>query len=387
MKYRIGEICSTVSETYKGKDPFVVLINTSDVLKGFVTNHSKTKNEKLAGQFKKTFKKDDILYSEIRPANRRYAYVDFDDTSLYIASTKLMVIRANTSIVNSRFLFYLLTSEEIIKRLQHLAETRSGTFPQITFSSEISPIEVDIPSLEEQNKIVDILRIIDEKTHLNDLMNTSLEEQISTIFKERIARFDNVPDDWNRSSLDSIADYLNGLPMQKHPPKENDKTLPVLKIAELKKGFCDETSDRCSTDFDKKYLIHDGDVVFSWSASLFVDIWCGGLAGLNQHLFKVTSSHYDRWFYYCWTKYHLDSFIREASAKATTMGHITRDRLTKAEVLIPDKTTYNSVGGIISSMIERIILNRFQNNVLIEMKSQIQKKLLESSLIDGEDKD
>ena len=91
----IGDLCSTISDTYKGKDEKVVLVNTSDVLEGKVLNHTAVPNKNLKGQFKKTFKKHDILYSEIRPANKRFAFVDFENTSNYIASTKLMVLRHN----------------------------------------------------------------------------------------------------------------------------------------------------------------------------------------------------------------------------------------------------------------------------------------------------
>lgn len=104
-KYTIGEICEAIFKTYKGKDEEVVLINTSDVLKGKIINHKKIANKNLKGQFKKTFKKDDILYSEICPANKHYAYVDFDNTKHYIASTKLMVLRPNSEIVIPKFLF------------------------------------------------------------------------------------------------------------------------------------------------------------------------------------------------------------------------------------------------------------------------------------------
>lgn len=66
-KMTIGDVCDTISDTYRGNDSEVVLINTSDVLEGKVLNHQKVENKNLKGQFKKTFKKNDILYSEIRP--------------------------------------------------------------------------------------------------------------------------------------------------------------------------------------------------------------------------------------------------------------------------------------------------------------------------------
>lgn len=169
----IGDLCNTISDTYKGKDELVVLVNTSDVLDGSVLNHSTVRNKNLKGQFKKTFKKNDILYSEIRPANKRFAYIDFDNTSNYIASTKLMVLRHNDNVL-PEFLFALLKSNFVIEKLQHLAETRSGTFPQITFSSELAPMKVRLPDKKTQKQIVSILTSIENKISTNEEINDNL---------------------------------------------------------------------------------------------------------------------------------------------------------------------------------------------------------------------
>ena len=173
-KMTIGDLCDTISDTYHGDDNKVILINTSDVLEGKVLNHQAVENKNLKGQFKKTFKKNDILYSEIRPANKRYAFVDFEETENYIASTKLMVLRPRTSIVSPRFLFSFLSSKQILEELQQLAETRSGTFPQITFSSELAPTQITVPDLETQERIVGILDVIEEKISMNVEINENL---------------------------------------------------------------------------------------------------------------------------------------------------------------------------------------------------------------------
>lgn len=169
----IGDLCESISDTYKGKDEQVVLINTSDVLEGKVLNHTPVKNENLKGQFKKTFKKSDILFSEIRPANKRFAFIDFENTSNYIASTKLMVLRHNANVL-PEYLFAILKSNEVLAELQHLAETRSGTFPQITFSSELAPMEVKLPSKRIQKQIVTVLSIIEQKISVNCEINNNL---------------------------------------------------------------------------------------------------------------------------------------------------------------------------------------------------------------------
>ena len=170
-EYKIGDVCDTISETYRGTAEEVVLINTSDVLEGKCLNHTKTENKDLKGQFKKTFRKDDILYSEIRPANKRFAYVDFEPVD-YIASTKLMVLRHNEKI-NPHYLFYILKSNAVIKQLQMLAESRSGTFPQITFS-ELANLPILLPSLSEQNNILSVLKSLDDKIELNRRINDNL---------------------------------------------------------------------------------------------------------------------------------------------------------------------------------------------------------------------
>ena len=189
VECKIGDVCSSISDTYKGKAQEVVLINTSDVLEGKCLNHQKTPNKNLKGQFKKIFKKDDILYSEIRPANKRYAYIDFEPKD-YIASTKLMVIRHNERIY-PRYLFYILKSQSVIDELQLLAESRSGTFPQITFG-ELSRLPINLPSLSEQEKILSILDALDNKIDNNKRITEILEQQAQMLFDYWLSN-ENVP--------------------------------------------------------------------------------------------------------------------------------------------------------------------------------------------------
>lgn len=204
-EYKIGDVCDSISETFRGTAEEVVLINTSDVLEGKCLNHTKTENKNLKGQFKKTFRKDDILYSEIRPANKRFAYIDFEPVD-YIASTKLMVLRHNEKI-NPHYLFYILKSNAVIEQLQMLAESRSGTFPQITFS-ELANLPILLPNLSEQNKILSVLEALDNKIELNRRINDNLERQAQALFKSWFV--DNINEDWSKCQLSEIADFFGG---------------------------------------------------------------------------------------------------------------------------------------------------------------------------------
>ena len=173
-EFTIGDVCDSVSITYRKRDEEVILVNTSDVLNGEILNHSPVKNENIKGQFKKTFQKNDILYSEIRPANKRFAFIDFSETDQYIASTKLMVLRPRTELIRPRFLFAILKSQTVIDELQFLAETRSGTFPQITFGTELAPMEITLPELSTQDRIVSIIDSIENKILNNRKINNNL---------------------------------------------------------------------------------------------------------------------------------------------------------------------------------------------------------------------
>lgn len=211
-------------------------------------------------------------------------------------------------------------------------------------------------------------------------INNNLEQQAQAIFENEFLSLQSLPDGWKLASLIDIADYLNGLAMQKYRPSTDEIGIPVLKIKELRQGCCDDNSEFCSPSIKSDYIIHDGDVIFSWSGSLLVDFWCGGICGLNQHLFKVSSNKYDKWFYYAWTKHHLDRFIAVAADKATTMGHIKRDELAKAEVLIPNEADYNRIGALLQPICDLIISNRIENKKLAETRDSLLPKLMSGEI-------
>src|SRR5205823_3810427 len=115
-----------------------------------------------------------------------------------------------------------------------------------------------------------------------------------------------IPEGWMVKGLHEIARFLNGLALQKYPPADG-KSLPVIKIAQLRSGSIDG-ADRASADLGPDYIVGDGDILFSWSGSLECVLWAGGLGALNQHLFKVTSTDYPRWLCFLGIHMHLDDF-------------------------------------------------------------------------------
>lgn len=199
----IGTIASSVSDTHKMDKSHLVFLNTSDILFGKFLHQDYSKVKNWPGQAKKSIQKDDILFSEIRPANGRWAYVDFDSED-YVVSTKLMVIRVDKKVVYPKFLYQYLTSPMTSSWLQHLAESRSGTFPQITFT-QIASLEIPLPSLEEQRVIAEMIGTLDDRIDNLRQTNTTLQDIAAALFKSSFVDFDGIPqEEMHQSELGVI---------------------------------------------------------------------------------------------------------------------------------------------------------------------------------------
>lgn len=286
------------------------------------------------------------------------------------------------------FIYYYLSNN-----YKHLLSMANGAAQQNLNAQVIKDFIVSLPEIDEQHRISSFLSSLDDKIAVNRRVCENLEAQAQALFKHwfiDFAPFKNgqfveselgmIPEGWRVGTLTEIAEYLNGLAMQKFPPLSADDAIPVLKIKELGQSQCDNNSDKCSKQIKSEYIIKNGDVVFSWSGTLMVDIWCGGICGLNQHLFKVTSDHYPKWFYLMWTKHHLAEFIRIAKDKAVTMGHIKRGDLEKALVAIPDSDTLDKMSKVMEDIYNQIINTRLESNSLSTLRDTLLPKLMSGQI-------
>jgi len=268
----------------------------------------------------------------------------------------------------------------------------------------------------EQRAIAHILGTLDEKIELNRRANETLEAMVHTLFKawfvdfepvrtkqegrwrrgqslpglpvhlydlfpDRLveSEFGEIPEGWEMRSLDSIANYLNGLALQKFPPESEDEFLPVIKIAQLRAGNTNG-ADRASARIKPEYVVVDGDVLFSWSGSLEVEVWNGGRGALNQHLFKVTSDTVPKWFYFFATRQHLSDFRAIAAGKATTMGHIQRMHLTDARVAVASPEGMKSFDIAIAPLFDQLVSNAQQSRSLAQLRDTLLPKLISGEL-------
>ena len=235
-------------------------------------------------------------------------------------------------------------------------DTGTGV-PSMTFDSYYN-IKVLIPEIEEQKRVASVLQNLDHKIALNRQINDNLEAMAKQLYDYWFVQFDfpnedgkpykssggamvwneklkrEIPKGWHCGTLLDIAEYTNGLACQKYRPTDNNK-LPVIKIKEMHDGLSADT-EWVKADIPDDVKVFDGDVLFSWSASLEVMLWAYGNGGLNQHIFKVTSKNgYPRSFYFYQLIHYVGVFKQMAEARKTTMGHITQDHLRQSTIALP----------------------------------------------------
>lgn len=387
MKYKLNELIESISDTRKVNKNEIILINTSDIENGIVLNHQYVKNQNLKGQFKKRFKKGDILYSEIRPKNKRFAYINFDSED-YIASTKLMVLRRKNELIDNDYLFYILKSNSMINRLQMLAESRSGTFPQITFD-ELKNIEVEIPELKQQRKIIKILKCIDSKIITNSEINDNLFEYMEVLYKEWFIKFSifksekfknselgRIPESCQVKDIYAIANVIYGAPFKSNLFNTDKKGIPVIRIRDLKnQEFKTYTEEK----HPKGYLLRYGDIAVGMDGEFKPYIWANGEAWLNQRVCVFDNIRKNGKAFLYYTLKPLLNYV-ESTETATTVIHIGKNDFDKFKIVLPNDEVLNKFDKVTTPLIEKIINNIKENETLKQLRDTLLPKLMNGEI-------
>ncbi len=329
------------------------------------------------------------------------------DSPRAVFASYLIRFRVKRNVALPEYVAYTLRSPSFHRFLHGFG---GGSVQPNINAQTLKRFPIYLPTLDEQQSIASVLSSLDDKIQLNRRMNETLEEIARTLFRSWFFDFDPVranaegrepygvvpgiltlfpstlqdsqvgaiPSGWTVDGLDSIAAYTNGLALQKYPP-ESDHFLPVIKIAQMRTQST-QGSGKASALLDPRFIVEDGDVLFSWSGSLEVVLWTGGRGALNQHLFKVTSDRYPKWFYYFWTRHHLATFRAIAAGKATTMGHIQRHHLTQAQVVVPPPELLDAADKVLAPLLDLIIANSVQARTLAETRDALLPRLLSGEI-------
>ena len=392
MKYeekKLSELVDTISDTRKIDKDEVVLVNTSDVLAGEVLNHTYTENCNLRGQFKKRFKPDDILYSEIRPANKRFAYVDFDSED-YIASTKLMVLRRKSDKITNRYLYYCLTNDLFVERMQHLAEARSGTFPQITFDV-LKGESIYLPSIDEQNKITSILDNINNKIRLNNEINNNLLQLCRYKYDELNKNYDN----WKSVKINElkleVTDYVaNGSfkSLADNVTLYDEKEYALyVRNTDLKVNFTDKRKyvDQKSYEFLKKSKLKGGELIISNVGDVGSVFICPHLnmpmtLGSNVIMLYETDNNYYNYFLYFFFTSVYGQYMIDGITGGSAQPKFNKTDFRNMEIKFPELDELDRFNSEIDPIYKKYELNIKENEKLSELRDTLLSRLMNGEI-------
>lgn len=331
-----------------------------------------------------------------------YRGVHYSNKPFYVIDTAYWLNHSKD--VDTKYAYYELLNQDI-------NSLDSGSAIPSTSKESFYSLSVFLPPLEEQKAIAHVLGTLDDKIELNRRMNETLEAMARALFKDWFVDFGpvrakaegrreaylpeevwglfpdsfedselgEIPRGWGVKPLSEVATFLNGLALQKYPATSPEDSLPVIKIAELRNGISAKT-DKASRNIPKKYIVTDGDFLFSWSGSLMAEFWTEGEGALNQHLFKVTSDQYPPWFFAGWVQFHLDGFQRIAASKATTMGHIQRSHLQAALASCPPDDAVAGLGAVIEPLVRRGVSARVESRSLAKIRDRLLPNLMSGGI-------
>ncbi|NLW47612.1 MAG: restriction endonuclease subunit S [Firmicutes bacterium] len=302
------------------------------------------------------------------------AKIPYDTGVKYLHNQRIGLLKIQSKEVIPDFIYWLMRTDEYHG---FIVGGASGTSIMHTSPSRIKEYTFSLPPLPEQRAIASVLSSLDVKIDLLHRQNKTLEAMAETLFRQWFVEERN--EWWEERPLSSVANFLNGLACQKIPPKNELDKLPVLKIKELSNGIS-ELSDWATSEVNHEYIVQTGDVIFAWSASLMVKVWDGEKCVLNQHLFKVSSDKFPKWFYLAWCKHHLAEFVSISSSHATTMGHIKRGDLDKAKVLIPSDKELINMSELMTPLLNKQIENAKQIRALEKLHDILLPKLISGEI-------
>ena len=396
----INKVCKLNRETITSTNPpdFINYLDTGNITRNKIDEVKKLifGKDKFPSRAQRKVQQNTIIYSTVRPEQEHFGIIENPIENL-IVSTGFTTIDVVDESINPKYLFYLLTQKNITEYLNTIAANNVTAYPSLN-PSDIGNLILEVPDKTTQQKITNVLSSLDTKIEINNKINIELEAMAKMLYDYWFVQFDfpdkngkpykscggkmiynealkrEIPVGWEIGCLLDIAKYTNGLACQKHRPTNNE-FLKVIKIKEMKEGFSVNT-EKVSGDIPEKIKIYNGDILFSWSASLEVIIWSGGAGALNQHIFKVDSEVYPKSFYYFELLNYLQHFKMIAENRKTTMGHITQDHLKQSKIVIPPINIIKNLDFILKPFLDKIISNRIQNQQLTELRDWLLPMLM-----------
>lgn len=369
------------------------IINATALMDGYVdwNNCGFISKERYEESEEIMLQENDILISKDGTLGK-IGYVKNMDKKCSVASGIFVVRNTIPDKLDFDYLYHILKSH-IFKDFIRRNKAEGSTINHL-YQRDLVNFEIDLPSIEVQRKVANVLNILDNKISNNNTTISELESMAKTIYdywflqyefpneegkpykssggkmvySEKLKR--KIPYEWKTGNLYDIADFVNGIACQKFKPKKEEKTLPVIKIKEMHNGITEDT-EKVRENIPKDNTIEAGDILFSWSATLEVMKWYGIKGALNQHIFKVIPKKYGLNYTYMQLSQYIINFILMAQARKTTMGHITTDHIKQSKIALPTATIADRFEKETNCIFNKILQCQKENEELKKLRDEL----------------
>lgn len=390
---------------------YALMVRTTNFENNDFTKSTKYINENAYNFLQKSkVYPGDLIMNKIANAGSIYLMPNLDrPVSL---AMNLFLLRIDSQKANPIYIYiYLKVNEPYVKQFAN------GSAAKTITKEAVRNLEIKLPQRKVQDFIANLYMNLTNKIEVSAQINVILENIAQTIFKSWFIDFDPVrakaegrqpegmdaetaalfpdsfeeselgmvPKGWRVKTVYELAQYVNGGAYKAFEPNEEQKGLPIVKIAELKAGITSQTK-YSALDMPEKYKINNGDILFSWSGnpdtSIDVFVWTRETAWLNQHIFKVVPHDIqERAFVLMSLKYLKPVFSEIARDKQTTgLGHVTVSDLKKLKVTMPPEEVFNKWNVIVEPLLEKILIGDLQTQTLISLRDKLLQGLISGKI-------
>lgn len=183
---RLGNVIRTNVSTYSEKEgwAFVNYLDTGNITQDTISEIQRINigTDKLPSRARRKVQIGNIIYSTVRPNQLHYGFITSQPDN-FLVSTGFAVIDVNENKAVPKYIYYFLTHRDVTERLQAIAEQSTSAYPSIK-PSDIEDLTIDLPPIEEQRKIVGLLKMLDGKIKQNTEINNNLLLQAQAVFSK-----------------------------------------------------------------------------------------------------------------------------------------------------------------------------------------------------------
>ena len=365
---RLGDICKTNQSTYSPKEnwQFVNYLDTGSITMNKINQIQEinTCKDKLPSRARRKVQINSIIYSTVRPNQNHYGIIK-EQPDNFLVSTGFTVIDVDSDKAIPDYVYYILTKKEITEQLQAIAEQSVSAYPSIK-SSDLENLELILPDISTQKKIVSILDSIDKKINSNNAINNNLEQQVAVLYQSWFENFELTngvcPDNWSYQELSTIADIASG----KRPPVKSElcnqeTSIPIVGAASVM-GF---TSEANHTD---KILVTGRVGTHGVIQRFNTPCWT------SDNTLVITSPYYE------FTNQILHRIDYSSMNRGSTQPLITQGDMKKVVVLVPDKDILKKFEEFSGSLMTKWEANNKENVKLASLRDTLLPKLMSGEL-------